>query len=80
MIGNRDEIILKEFGIRLKKFRKSRKWSIRTLALEADMDWSGLDRIEKGLTNPTLTTIHVLAKALQIDPRDLISPPDQPSL
>jgi transcriptional regulator with XRE-family HTH domain len=72
MIGNRDEKILKDFGNKLKKIRLSRKWSIRKLALEADMDWSGIHRIEKGESNPTLTTIVTLAAALHIDPRDLL--------
>lgn len=72
MIGNRDEKILKEFGNNLKKLRLSKKMSIRKLALEADIDWSGLDRIERGQYNPTLTTIMVLAAALEIDPARLL--------
>jgi transcriptional regulator with XRE-family HTH domain len=72
MIGNRDEKILKEFGNKLKKIRLSKKLSLRNLAHEADMDWSGINRIEKGISNPTLTTIMALAEALQIDPRDLL--------
>lgn len=72
MIGNRDEKILKELGNNLKKIRKSKKWSIRKLALEADMDWSGINRIEKGQSNPTATTLYALAAALKIDPRELL--------
>lgn len=72
MIGNRDEKIIKEFGKKLKILRTARKLSVRKLALEADMDWSQVHRIEKGESNPTLTTIMILADALQVDPCSLL--------
>lgn len=72
MIGNRDEQLNKAFGQNLKKTRKGKKLSIRKLALEADMDWSHIDKIEKGEVNPTLSTIYALATALKIDPRELL--------
>lgn len=73
MNRNRDEKIIKGFGENLKKIRKSKKLSIRKLALEADMDFSQIHRIEKGESNPTLTTIFVLADALQVTPAILIT-------
>ena len=72
MNRNRDKKIIKEFGKRLKKFRKEKEISIRKLGDIADMDFSQIHRIEKGETNPTLTTIMILAAALQIDARDLL--------
>lgn len=73
MIGNRDKRVIKAFGNNLKKIRLSKKLSIRKLALEADMDYSHLHRIEKGEANPTLTTILVLAEALSVPPSDLLT-------
>lgn len=72
MIGNRDKKLLKQFGNNLKSIRKSKKLSIRKLALEADIDYTGLFKIEAGLTNPTYTTIIALAQALQVDPSALL--------
>lgn len=68
MIGNRDEKKIKDFGKILKKIRTSKKISLRKLALETDMDHSSIHRIETGESNPTLTTILVLAEALGIHP------------
>lgn len=74
MNRNRDKKIIRDFGKNLKTIRKSKKLSIRKLADIADVDFSQVHRIEKGESNPTLTTIMVLADALEVDPRDLIIP------
>lgn len=68
MIGNQEEKKLKTFGKNLKMIRLSKKLTIRKLALEADMDWSHLAKIEKGQYNLTLITILSLAEALDIHP------------
>lgn len=73
MIGNRDKRVIKAFGNNLKRIRLSKKLSIRKLALEADMDYSHLHEIEKGASNPTLTTILTLAEALDVPPADLLT-------
>lgn len=70
MIGIREEKTLKAFGKNLKTIRLGKKMSIRKLALEADMDWSHLAKIEKGQYNPTMLTITALAEALQVHPGD----------
>lgn len=72
MIGNRDKKIIKAFGNNLKSIRTKKKISIRKLADAADMDFSQVHRIEKGESNPTLTTIMVLAAALEVDPAVLL--------
>lgn len=46
--------------------------SLRKLADAADMDFGNIGRIEKGMINPTLTTIMALAEALQVDRADLM--------
>ncbi|MDR3711632.1 MAG: helix-turn-helix transcriptional regulator [Puia sp.] len=72
MIRPGDQIIITEFGARLKNFRKARKLSLRGFAAIADMDFAQIDKMEKGETNPTLTTLLRLAEALQADPNELI--------
>ena len=73
MNRNRDAKIIKDFGKNLKTIRKAKKLSTRKLADIADVDFSQVHRIEKGESNPTLTTIIVLAEALEVDPCLLIS-------
>lgn len=63
--------IIKTFAKRLKSIRNERKISLRSLAGAACMEHSQISRIERGLVNPTYTTILSLAEALGIDPGDL---------
>lgn len=73
MNSTRDDKILKEFGKRLKKYRTTRKLSIRRLSDIADVDFSQIHRIEKGESNPTLTMILTLASALNVTVTELVS-------
>jgi len=59
---------IKEFGKRLKKARTDKKLSARALADIADMDFGNISEIENGKINPSLTTVILLAEALQINP------------
>ncbi len=54
------------FGANLRRLRKAGKLTMKELAFEADIELSQVHRIEKGLINPTLTTILLLADALKI--------------
>lgn len=69
-----DHKILIAFGNNLKRHRKAKGYSLRQFAALADIDHAMVDRYERGITNPSLTTIAKLAEALEIDPCDLISP------
>lgn len=44
---------------------------MRQLATEADMEYSQLSKIERGIINTTISTVHSLAKALGVHERDL---------
>ena len=72
MTATRDEKILIAFGKHFQKIRKSKKISLRKLEALADVDHSEIHRIEKGLRNPSLTTILALGKALKVNPSELI--------
>ncbi|MES2006400.1 MAG: helix-turn-helix transcriptional regulator [Bacteroidota bacterium] len=72
MNGSRDEKILKKFGKHLAKCRKESGLSLRKLADNADVDFSQIHRIEKGITNPSLTMLLSLAEGLEISIEELI--------
>jgi DNA-binding XRE family transcriptional regulator len=68
----RDENAIVAFGQHLKKMRDSKGISLRELENISDVDHSQIHRIEKGLRNPSLTTLLALAKALEIDVCELV--------
>lgn len=67
MSNTRDEKVLIAFGTHLQRIRKRKKISLRKLEAISDVDHSEIHRIEKGLRNPSLTTLLALAKALEIE-------------
>ena len=44
---------------------------MREFALQADMEYSQLSKIERGVTNPTLSTVAFLADALGVSHQEL---------
>jgi HTH-type transcriptional regulator / antitoxin HipB len=68
------------FGRNLARERRLRAKSPRTLALLADVSVSEIDRIEKGLRDPTVTTAARLADALGLLIDELIEDPARPRL
>jgi transcriptional regulator with XRE-family HTH domain len=67
MNNNRDIDFIQQFGKNLRKIRKDRNVSQETLAINADTSRSQVARIERGIVNPTITTVNKFAEALQID-------------
>ena len=59
------------FGKNLRRLRKARKLSMEKLANIAEIELSQIARIETGKTNPKLSTILIIARALEISPKDL---------
>ena len=72
MARKNDHRILTVFGNNLKRHRKARNLSLRQLAALADIDHAMIDRYERGITNPSLTTIAKLAEALEVEPAELL--------
>jgi transcriptional regulator with XRE-family HTH domain len=57
-----------QLGARLQHAREAKGWHQRDLARASHVNASIINRIETGaLVNPTLDTLHKLAKALAID-------------
>ncbi len=65
------EDFLKQFGKRVRRLRKERQMSQRELALEALMEKSTIQRIERGLMNCTIKTLIKLAYGLGVKFKDL---------
>lgn len=66
-------------GREIKRLREEKNWSMAKLAVEADMSVSGVSMIENGKRNLTTTTLAKLARALEVEVRDLF-PLEQPRL
>ena len=69
----KDYIYIKKFGENLKQVRLSKKFSQETLAFTADIPISQIGRIERGEINTTISTVKVLAEALNVSVKDLFN-------
>jgi transcriptional regulator with XRE-family HTH domain len=61
------------FGITLRNLRKSKAWSQEELAFHSNLDRTYISLLERGLRNPTLTTLFSLANCMGYQPSQLIS-------
>ena len=69
----RDEELLKKFGENLRRIRWEKGISQETLAFKANIQPSQVARIERGELNTTISTINIIAKALEIDLKELFN-------
>lgn len=60
-----------DFGQNLRRIRKSKELTTEELANMAEMEIVQINRIELGKTNPKLSSIFAIAKALNIPTKDL---------
>jgi len=65
-------MLVKTFGKILSDYRKKAGLSQEKLAELADYDRTYISLMERGLRQPTLTTIFRLSKALGLSPSDII--------
>jgi transcriptional regulator with XRE-family HTH domain len=68
----RNDKYLKSFGKHLKKIREEKNVSQADLAYECGMEISQISRMERGVINTSISNIYYIAKALSIDPKDLL--------
>lgn len=54
-------------GENIRGFRKEIGWTQEKLAVRAKLNSEYISRLERGLENATLETLHKIAKTLQID-------------
>jgi transcriptional regulator with XRE-family HTH domain len=65
-MNNKEKILLR-FAAHLSKLRKDKGYSIRELAAAAGLEYSQVQRIEKGKVNFAFTTLAALAQGLDMD-------------
>jgi transcriptional regulator with XRE-family HTH domain len=63
---NKEKILIR-FATHLTRLRKERDLSIRQLAATSGLEYSQIQRIEKGKVNFAFTTLVALAQGLDID-------------
>lgn len=68
-----NEAYCKAFGAHLRSLREQGSIGMRQFALQAEMEYSQLSKIERGVTNPTISTVLALAEALNINHQELFS-------
>jgi transcriptional regulator with XRE-family HTH domain len=53
-------------GLRLRALREKQGWSLRELADRCGLSFNAISRIERGENSPTVSTLHLLATALNV--------------
>ena len=72
MISIKNRGLVKVLGERIREFRLKANFSQEELANEADIPLSQIGRIERGETNPTISSLYVIAQALKIELKTLL--------
>ena len=71
MVYLKSPIILIAVGNRLREVRKKKAMTQEDVAHKAGIAVSQVGRIERGKLNPSISTIFVIALAMEIEPKDL---------
>jgi transcriptional regulator with XRE-family HTH domain len=69
--NNRNNKYIEAFGKNLRTIRTSKKMSMEKLALAAGIEYSQIFDIEHGKINTTISTVHSIAKALEVEDKAL---------
>jgi transcriptional regulator with XRE-family HTH domain len=64
VINIKNKALVKAVGERIREIRLKQGISQEALSHEADIPLSQIGRIERGETNPTISTLYVIAQAL----------------
>jgi transcriptional regulator with XRE-family HTH domain len=72
VINVKNKTLIKALGKRIKELRHEKELSQEDLSYEADIPLSQIGRIERGETNPTISTLYVIANALDTDLKHLV--------
>lgn len=67
----REPVILLALGDKLRNIRKRKKMSQKDVAIKAGIAISQVGRIERGLLNPSISTLFVISLALEVEPKEI---------
>ena len=68
---NEEQLFLSKFGNRLREIRLAKNLSQEMLANDADIPINQVGRIERAEISTSLNTIYKIAKALEVDIKEL---------
>ena len=68
----KDDEVLKLIGSKIREFRINKEISQETFANECDIDYSQVNRMELGKVNFGISYLYRIAKALNVDPKELL--------
>jgi len=71
-INNTDAENLKLIGARIRKFRIKKGISQESFAIECELDYSQINRMELGKVNFGIALIYRIARALEVDVKELM--------
>lgn len=71
VINIKNQEFITSFGNNLRKLRLKANLSQEDLANDSNIPLSQIGRIERGEINTTISTVHVLSKALNLSPSEL---------
>ena len=66
-----DNLYLK-IGLKIRELRIYQNLSLQELSDKLDIEYNNLIRIEKGRTNPTLSTLYKISQALNVKLTDIV--------
>jgi transcriptional regulator with XRE-family HTH domain len=72
VINVKNKALIKSLGERIRRLRNEKGISQEELANEADIPLSQIGRIERGETNPTISSLYVISQALDIELKNLV--------
>lgn len=72
MINIKNRKLIQAVGNHIRSLRIEKGLSQEDLANEADVPLSQIGRIERGETNPTISTLHVISEALGVELKKLV--------
>jgi transcriptional regulator with XRE-family HTH domain len=72
VINVKNKPLIKSIGERIRELRLQKGISQEDLSNEAEVPLSQIGRIERGENNPTISTLFVIAQALQVDLKSLV--------
>jgi transcriptional regulator with XRE-family HTH domain len=68
----KDKNLLIEVGNKIREVRLSKNISQESLANECEIDYSQVNRMELGKVNFSISYLYLIAKALNVDPKELL--------
>lgn len=68
----KNQKLLTDFGIHVRKIRQAKGLTLEELAYASDIELSQIYRIEKGKTNLSLSTIEAVSKGLELSIGELL--------